>query len=191
MAHIHCSKHFWLATTFCGQPRSISDETQKRGWLYLIFISCKNCNKCPLGSRSQAPPRCTTARLDFHGRNEPEFSIQFLSEFEVVQLRHLRDVHPLHQVGECGQHCGRDAINHPMPARDEPTDDERAASRSRVPGRTRRGCATPSELTTRATWYPLRCGGCRGLDPNSWTAATDRHIPACPRGSACRTARYF
>ena len=20
MAYIHCSKHFWLATTFCGQP---------------------------------------------------------------------------------------------------------------------------------------------------------------------------
>src|SRR5579863_2224077 len=70
--------------------------------------------------------------------------------------RHLRDVQPLHQVGERGQQRSRDrnAINHPMPAKDEPTDRERVACLSRVPGRLQRGCATPSKLTTGAAWCP-------------------------------------
>ena len=71
--------------------------------------------------------------------------------------RHLRVVQPLHQVGQCGQQRRRNAINHPMPAKDEPTDREPAAYRSRAPGQLQRGCATPSKLTTGATWCPWRC----------------------------------
>src|ERR1700722_7163056 len=72
--------------------------------------------------------------------------------------RHLRVVQPLHQVGECGQQCCRDAINHPKPCKEGATDRELVECLSRVPARPQRGCATPLELTTGAAWCPWRCG---------------------------------